>query len=763
MSGNGGITMSRNHSYVVVLVLLTLIAGLSGVLGNVASSTLPVAWQPYLWLAWPLFVILLLATVGLVIWQARLERKITVSGETSQEKPTSLPLPVPQIPNNLPPRSEFIGRDAEKGRVHEALRSRSYLVSIDGIGGIGKTSLALEVTHECLRASQGADSPGGIARFNGFIWTTAKDRDLTLNALLDAVARTLEYPGIVQQPAEEKRSAVCKLLQEKSHLLIVDNFETITDAGVRDFLLELPEPSKALITTREQKLPQVRAISLKGLTEPEALALIHNEGSRLGLVSLEHAEDRMLLHLYQATDGAPLAIKWAVGQIKQKGQSLDTVLASLHEARGSVFDSIFTRSWGLLSAGARQVLIVMPIFATSASRAGIEAASDVHHFVLDEALGQLVEMFLVDATDDLDLARRRYSIHPLTRAFAKARLQREAESQVFEHILAYYAQLVAPPKKMEVGVRYWDYLLFDYAWAQSLEQEWDNLDYVIRRALDEGRDAAALELFLPIVHVLNVWGLWDKRLQLSRQMCQAANRLGDSSEAWLWIDAIGYILSHQRTSEWEEVLQKGRAVAEQFGLPDALILVASHEALLHSCMGDSDLAVGKIESILEQCDASSAPGYEKVRQIVAARAFASAGWVYRWKGETGRAKRFFERELELRRSIGENPAPVLARLGHLSLILKDVPSAEKFLIEALETAGPKDIAQINYDLAQVARRKGEVQKAQRLGELALEQFARLGRERDVGKCQELLDRLSRQYVETSEQVEREEGLQTDEE
>jgi hypothetical protein len=80
-----------------------------------------------------------------------------------------------------------------------------------------------------------------------------------------------------------------------------------------------------------------------------------------------------------------------VGQIKQRGQSLDTVLAALHEARGSIFDAIFARSWDLLSATARQVLVVMPLFATSASREGIEAASDVHHFALDEALGQLVE------------------------------------------------------------------------------------------------------------------------------------------------------------------------------------------------------------------------------------------------------------------------------------------------------------------------------------------------------------------------------------
>ena len=685
--------------------------------------------------------------------------------EPKEETQTPLAPPlVLQIPHNLPPRSEFIGREKEKARVHEALQSRSYLVSIDGIGGIGKTVLALEVAHECLHASKGEGPTDGIATFDGFIWTTAKDRDLTSNALLDVIARTLDYPGIAQQPVEEKRGAVRKLFQEKPYLLIVDNFETITDEGVRDFLLELPEPSKALITTREQKLRQVWAISLEVLTESEALALIRSEGRRLGLTSLERAEDRVLLHLYQATGGAPLAIKWAVGQIKQRGQSLDTVLAALYEARGDIFDNIFTRSWDLSSVSARQVLMMMPIFAASASRAGIEAASDVHHFALDEALGQLVEMSLVDATDELDLAQRRYSIHPLTRAFAMNKLQQEAESQAFERILAYYKKLVTPPKKMEVSVPYWDYLLFEHTWAQSLEREWDNLDYVIRRALDEGRDAVALALFLPIVHFLNVWGLWDKRLQLSREMCQAANRLRDPSEAWLWIDAMGHILSHQRQiSEWGEVLKKGRAVAEQFGLTDALILAEAYEALLHSRMGESDLAMEKIESVLGQFDVDSVLRYEKIRQIVVARALAHAGGVYQSKGEIVRAKELFERELELRRSIGENPAPVLARLGHLSLRLKDVPSAKRLLIEALETAGPKDVAQINYDQALVAEREGEVQEARRLGEVASGQFARLGRERGVRRCQKLLERLSRGSIQPTDQTEPEEGRQADEE
>jgi LuxR family glucitol operon transcriptional activator len=148
--------------------------------------------------------------------------------------------PVPVIPSNLPPRGEFIGREREKARVWEALTSRWPLTCIDGIGGIGKTALALEVAGECLQASRSKILTDDIPTFDGFVWATAKDRELVLSDVLDAVARTLDYPGITQQPLEQKEESVRKLLQEKRYLLIVDNFETVTDEAVRAFLLRLP-------------------------------------------------------------------------------------------------------------------------------------------------------------------------------------------------------------------------------------------------------------------------------------------------------------------------------------------------------------------------------------------------------------------------------------------------------------------------------------------------------------------------------------------
>ncbi len=193
-------------------------------------------------------------------------------------EPIPDPFPKPAIPHNLPRRSPFVGRETEKAQVHEALLADGYLVSIEGIGGIGKSSLALQVAHECLQAGLAGREARGIATFEGLIWVTAKDQELNLDGMLNTVARTLEYVGIAQQPLEEKQVAVQKLLRAKRCLLIMDNYETVTDVGVHQFLRELPEPSKALITTRTQNTPQAHIVSLHGMTQTEALTLIRSDG-----------------------------------------------------------------------------------------------------------------------------------------------------------------------------------------------------------------------------------------------------------------------------------------------------------------------------------------------------------------------------------------------------------------------------------------------------------------------------------------------------
>jgi hypothetical protein len=341
------------------------------------------------------------------------------------------PPPTPSIPHNLPPRREFIGRQEAKKALLKALTSpRSYLIAVHGLGGIGKTALALEVAHELLEArmrrltDQEEAGDVELPDFEAFVWLTSEDRGLTLSEILDTIALTLDYPSILHLPLDEKPQKVSRILQTHRVLVIFDDFELVNDKSVHTFILNLPEPSKVLLTTRFRILPQARPISLTlmAMSVDEALTLIRNESDKLGIPAFLLGDENMLVRLYEATGGVPLALIWALGQIKQRGETLDHVLEYLYGARGELFEFLFRRSWELLSISAQRILIAMTVFASPAKKEAISAVSDVHDAELDKGLAQLVEMGLLNIVGGINEDTRRYGLHPLTRAFAESLL-----------------------------------------------------------------------------------------------------------------------------------------------------------------------------------------------------------------------------------------------------------------------------------------------------------------------------------------------------
>jgi LuxR family glucitol operon transcriptional activator len=92
----------------------------------------------------------------------------------------------PRIYHNLPQPDygTFIGREEELAQGHRILRpyphSQEHLVTIDGIGGIGKSALALETAHRYLREYEALLEE---ERFGAIIWTSAKSSVLTADGI----------------------------------------------------------------------------------------------------------------------------------------------------------------------------------------------------------------------------------------------------------------------------------------------------------------------------------------------------------------------------------------------------------------------------------------------------------------------------------------------------------------------------------------------------------------------------------------------------
>ncbi|RRR73127.1 MAG: XRE family transcriptional regulator [Candidatus Viridilinea halotolerans] len=335
----------------------------------------------------------------------------------------------PRIYENLPAPSynQFVMRDQVFADVLDGLQQRSSVVLIIGMGGSGKTALAREVADTCLRGD--ATHPRDDALYPPFdaaVWISDKDYPGTTNlsVILDTVARTLDYPGFTQFAHSEKQHEVEQLLRRQRVLLVVDNFETITDSALLTWLHRLPEPSKALVTTREygREWRSSWPVEMRGMNEAEAWALVEQ---RLRQLRIEHlvSTRQQLEPLLIATGGNPKAITSALGLVKHERLSLQQVVDDLYAARGDLFKDLFERAWNLLDEAARRVLMVATLFPTNASGDALSVSADVQGFVFDRAVERLSDMSLIDE-QRLDLSNPpRYALHPLVRAFTKDKLR----------------------------------------------------------------------------------------------------------------------------------------------------------------------------------------------------------------------------------------------------------------------------------------------------------------------------------------------------
>ena len=141
-------------------------------------------------------------------------------------------------PGNLRPQvTSFIGRESEVADVQAAVRVHR-LVTLTGVGGVGKTRLAFEV------AARSAPSfPDGV-----WVIELAPVGDPT--AVPDAVAAVL---GITQQPGMSVASSVASALEGRVRLLVFDNCEHVLDAAADtiEAILARSATVKILATSRE--------------------------------------------------------------------------------------------------------------------------------------------------------------------------------------------------------------------------------------------------------------------------------------------------------------------------------------------------------------------------------------------------------------------------------------------------------------------------------------------------------------------------------
>jgi predicted ATPase/class 3 adenylate cyclase len=205
--------------------------------------------------------------------------------------------------------TSFIGRESEVAEVQAALRAHR-LVTLTGVGGVGKTRLATEVA---VRLSD--EFPDGV-----WLFEVAAVADPA--AVPDAVAAVL---GITQQPGMSVSESVAAALEGRLRLLVFDNCEHVRDAAADLIEAILAQSATVMIlaTSREglgvadEQLWLVPSLDLGAGIESAAVDLFVERARSVaaGFSMATTVEAEAVIEICRRLDGIPLAIELAASRL----------------------------------------------------------------------------------------------------------------------------------------------------------------------------------------------------------------------------------------------------------------------------------------------------------------------------------------------------------------------------------------------------------------------------------------------------------------
>ena len=305
---------------------------------------------------------------------------------------------------------EYIHRENLESELISVLKDKDRfpVVTLKGRGGIGKTSLAINVIHDFYNSHPD--------RFSLIIWFSARDVDLFPNGPKQVQS------GVITQ--EDISKEYCKLvypdvtiknpLQQFSNdlssnklgptLFILDNFETISNpTEVFEWInTYVRNPNKVLITSRiNRNFKADYPIEVHGMTEEQSRELIDRFANKYHiqhLLSSKYIDD-----LIGESNGHPYILKIMLGEIARtmKAEKINRIIAD----KDDILNALFRRTFQTLSPGAKRVFLtlcswdsIIPIVALVSVIVGDEN----ERIDVEEAVEELQKSSFIEFVEDAD-------------------------------------------------------------------------------------------------------------------------------------------------------------------------------------------------------------------------------------------------------------------------------------------------------------------------------------------------------------------------
>jgi tetratricopeptide (TPR) repeat protein len=659
---------------------------------------------------------------------------------------------------NLPRRPYFVGREAEIESVLQSLQpnSRTFIVGIEGIGGVGKSALAIELSYRCIEADL----------FQSVIWISAKESVLTLHGIepiipeakslsdiLITIGTSLGNPTIGNLSIPDQLRRVYNLLARQSTLLVLDNFESLSreeQNEILGFLRRSPTTLKIIVTSRE-RVAEGQIIRLRGLSFEESRALLGWDAQQKN-IQLTPEQNKQLADL---TGGLPLALLWVQGQIAVLGYSVTQVLDKLSlDADIPILQYCFNHSWELLRDGSeRRLLFILALQPEPVSREALKWISEIEDDdVFDRAVSDLLQLTLVEREPDRDY----FGILPLTRRFIRTQYAHDRKfiRQAELRTAHYYGRLVM----QKSGFKEWrgyDELLRDRnnilsaaQWCYKSLQKKPSRSALLR---GKSKDLAELlvQIGLQFGGVLWQRAFWYDRLTLAHAALAAANLLADWKSVSTFARNISWIHFYQgdylRASQWAR-----EALSATTKTEDPLLIAAAKRSLgtVELRLGHFDRSEELLLDVLKTSEAFVSDDYG-----IYSKGFVQYGLgdLEYARGRYGRAKAWYQKALETwrdpaRKDPVRHVSYALNGLGFVALQEKRYEEARRYFAEGIQSAEEfgrvDELAKGQMGLASVyLEMKTDLAAALIMINEALEGFLRQGMQYEVKKSQALQEQI----------------------